>query len=396
MAAGETKHVRWWRKLANLPVVLGWGAVVGLIGLFMQAALAAPNMVNFVNRLADWRTSLLSDRESGLHPHVAVVLISDKTLDDYPYTVPLDRLLLTRLVQALDAAGAKVIVPDVFFVKPTDPERDEGLLSALRDAKSTVVLAALDERFLLKGAKREYQSRFIERTGRQAGYLNLRVDRDDVIRFRASPLKGSKYSQSLAEAIVAAAGLTAKPVFDRIEWLLPPKGERSPFLMLPAEALFEGTDEHQSAIASGALKGLKDKIVLLGADFGYRDRHRTPLAVFGGEETPGVIIHAHTVAQLIDGRTRTEVEGASVYPLLIVLAASGLLVGWRYRDSRRYLIGGTLATALLVFADAVMFAAFRLILPFGLWLGAWVLGAVAGHYVHQAVLLVRENRRAVQ
>lgn len=393
MTERVTSRPSLWRRIASLPAVIGWGALFAMAGIFYQAAVTAPNSLNLVHRLADWRTSELSDRAQTLHPNVAVVLISDETLDRYPYTVPLDRLLLSQLVRALDAAGAKVIAPDVYFLKATDPARDKALLTALKEAKAKVVLAAIDERLGLTPAKREYQSQFITSAGRPAGYLNLQVDPDDVIRFRASSADRSAYAQSLAEAIIEAAGLKAQPVFQRIEWLLPPPGEASPFLTLPAEALLAGTPQNEKAEASGKLAALKDKIVLIGADFSTRDKHRTPLTPFGGKETPGVVVHAHSVAQLIDGRTRREVEAIYVYPLLAVLAAAGFLFGWRWRDNFRYLVIGGVLTLALVFADALMFALARIILPFGLWLGALVLGAVAGHTLHQARTIVQDKVR---
>ena len=43
----------------------------------------------------------------------------------------------------------------------------------------------------------------------------------------------------------------------------------------------------------------KDKIVLIGGEYPYLDRHRTPLSLWTGNNMLGVKIHAIIVAQLI-------------------------------------------------------------------------------------------------
>src|SRR5262245_3174823 len=67
----------------------------------------APGLLRFEYALADMRTALLSDQLPSEHPDVAIVGITDQTLNDYKMRLPIDRVLLSRLVEAVDAAGAK-------------------------------------------------------------------------------------------------------------------------------------------------------------------------------------------------------------------------------------------------------------------------------------------------
>ena len=73
----------------------------------------APGLLRFEHMLGDVRTAYLSDRLPSQHPHVAIVSITDETLKDSKVRQPIDRALLARLVDAVDAAGAKVIGIDI-------------------------------------------------------------------------------------------------------------------------------------------------------------------------------------------------------------------------------------------------------------------------------------------
>ena len=77
----------------------------------------APGLLRFEHAMADVRTVAASDQLPSQHPHVAIVGITDQTLNDSRAVLPIDRALLARLVDAVDAAGAKVIGIDVLFYR---------------------------------------------------------------------------------------------------------------------------------------------------------------------------------------------------------------------------------------------------------------------------------------
>ena len=58
---------------------------------------------------SDLQMAYLSDRKPSQYPRIALILINDKTLENYSYTSPIDRQLIADLVDRLDASGAKVI-----------------------------------------------------------------------------------------------------------------------------------------------------------------------------------------------------------------------------------------------------------------------------------------------
>lgn len=352
--------------------------VVGTSALVMIAALVfAPNFWPFLTRLdhwtADWRTAYLTPRPQTQNPHLAIVAITDETLRNY-VSSPIDRDLLARMVEAIDKAGAKAIGLDILFLKQTEAEKDERLIQAIRSAKAKMVLAALDERGALLPFQREFQTAFLTKAGQPVGYLNERHENDDVVRYTASPMRGSAYPKSFARLLAEAAGVTdpadaGKPIV----WLLPPLDGKSAILTIAGERLFDPP-------AAAEVAQLKGRVVLIGGEFPFRDRHRVPISVRTGESMPGVAIHATVAAQLIDPRFNlSEISLFSTQLLLAALALCGLVMGLAlWRNLSVAFIGHGFAVAVLLAVDAFCFAQLRLLLPFTLAVTAWVAGLTAG------------------
>ncbi len=353
-----------------LRVVTGIGSLAALIALLFVPAFA-PWVVRFDHSTADWRTAYLSDRMPSHHPRLALVVINDATLRQYPSS-PVDRGLLARIVSAIDAAGARTIGLDILFFKPTEDAKDQALVDAVRQAKAEIVMGALDERGQLEAFQREFQTAFLGRVGRTAGYLNLRYESGDVVRYAAYPHPGSSYPKSFARLLAAAGGSDQPDDGRSIPWLLPPVDGSATFLTIPAQDLLAGGPEVAAR--------LKDRIVLVGGDFPLRDRHRTPLSLLTGDGTTGLSIHAHIVAGMLEpGRAISEltVEARSV--LLVVLGALGFLLGWLlWQTSIVQFLGWTAATGALLAIDALLFKHLHVLLPFTLALLAWFLGVTAG------------------
>ncbi|MFZ4806860.1 MAG: CHASE2 domain-containing protein [Hyphomicrobiaceae bacterium] len=368
-------------RLPLLQVLLGIGAIVCVVAL-----LALPSFAPWLSRLdywtADWRTAYLSRNGPTAHPRVTVVTINDDTLKDYASS-PIDRGLLARIVKAIDAAGAAAIGIDVFFLKATEPDKDAALVAAVRNARAPVVLGAIDERGALQGFQRQFQAAFLAEMQRPAGYLNLRHERDSVVRYTASPAPGSAFPKSFARLLAEAVGApTADDAGKPIAWLLQAADGAEAYLRIPAQDLLAASAG--AAPAGAPLPDLKGRIVLLGGDFPLRDRHRVPLSVRDGEPVPGVLIHANVVAGLLEpGRAIRELTPATVRILLGVVAAAGFLLGWAlWQSGAVRLVGWSFASAVLVAIDAFCFVKMQTLLPFTLALVAWVAGLTAGRALH--------------
>jgi len=333
---------------------------------------------------ADWRTIVLSDRRTGPHPTVAIVVINKDTLTGYPYHSPTPRNLLASVVEAVEAAEPVAIGVDIYFVRPTEPENDQAFLRTVRERRSKIVLAAVNESASqFSDSERQFQKRFLTDAGAPVGYLNLRRDRDDVVRYTSPPVIGSEYPDSLALQIAKAtrspgAKEPSSTPLSRIAWLLRDNFTPEPFTIVLAHDLLSSAGETKIAAARAQLKG---KAVLIGNDRPYVDHHRTPFSVWAQDEMLGVTIHAHIIAQLLDGRGYSELGTTAARVLVITLALTGFVLGWVFWQQRLDLTGRTIATVALVAIDALVYSQLRIILPFTLALTAWLIGVTAGHHL---------------
>jgi len=120
------------RALYPRPLLLS--AVFALLSTLLLAFLLplfAPGLLRFEHAMGDLRTGLMSDRLPSQHPRIAIVAITDDTLNDLKARLPIDAGVLARTIDAIDAAGAKVIGLDVLFVRTARPDNEADLIAAI-------------------------------------------------------------------------------------------------------------------------------------------------------------------------------------------------------------------------------------------------------------------------
>ena len=364
------------RALFPRPLLLS--AVFAVLSTLLLAYLVpvfAPGLLRFEHAMGELRTAAMSDRLASQHPLVAIVAVTDETLNDYKARLPIDAGVLARSIDAIDAAGAKAIGLDILFVRTARPENEAELIAAIRRAKAKIVLATADERVDLSPGQRERQQAFLRDALRPAGFANLAVERDFVVRFKAQPFPGSVFPKSFAEALAENAGYASTAKRRRIAWLRPPADQSDTFLTLSAETLLRPAGD---PLLNAARQGLRGKIVILAGMLSDIDVHRTPL-----HPMHGALIHAQILAGILDGRSIAQIESDSLaLPLtLAVIAGLGFLAGWSFRYRRRGLLASGVASAVIIAVDTIVFWQFRIILPLVLALLAWFLGEFSGHYL---------------
>jgi adenylate cyclase len=370
-------------RAALFPRPLLLAVLVALVTTLLLADLMpryAPGLLRMEHALADARTALLSDRLPSQHPRVAIVAITDRTLDDYKVRLPIDRLLLAKLVDAVDAAGAQAIGIDVLFYRTGSAGDDDALITAIRHAHAKVVVAAGDQRVQLTEAQSERQKAFLAAAGCSAGFANLATERDWVVRFKAQPAPGSPFQKSFSQTLAEAGGVVPDMSHRRIAWLREPSDGSDTFQTIPAETLLRGADDPLLLSARDHLKG---KVVIIGGLLPDVDQHLTPLTSHSDEPMPGALIHAHMLAELLDGRhvNQLEVDSLILRLGLALLTVLGFLVGWRYRLRRKGILLGSLATVAILALDTIAFSQVRIILPMVLALLAWFIGEFSGHWL---------------
>ena len=245
------------------------------------------------NWVYDLRTARLTPA-AVQHTEIAIVTITEETLASFPYRSPLDRHFLAELLRTLEGKGARLIGIDILFDQPTEPAKDAALQRALRELGVPVVVARVDGRVGLSEAQAAYMEDYTSSVG--SGLAMLPKDGLDG-KVRSILLSRSERGRRIpgfAAALARAAGGTV-PRGDSLPLVYygNPQANPPPFPTYPAHAIALMPD-----------RWFAGKIVLIGSDLTLQDHHLTPFDIgfTRGGGMPGVLIHAHSLAQLLDGR----------------------------------------------------------------------------------------------
>src|SRR5689334_11582981 len=148
---------------------------------------------------------------------------------------------------------------------------------------------------------------------------NLATDPfDDTVR-RVHPghvTKDGTFIRGFAATIAARLGVAAPTEEVPAVWRGRPDAETEPFAEYPAHL-----------VPMLPAEWFKDKIVLIGAEYTLIDRHRTPFKVVHDRDMPGIVIHAHAIAQFLDGKTARAASPLGAALTTALLAAFGMGLG---------------------------------------------------------------------
>ncbi|MGF1640288.1 MAG: CHASE2 domain-containing protein [Rhodospirillales bacterium] len=312
-----------WRSFKDLASLTAFVVCAALICLALTRFV--PLIGSAERWIEDLRISMLVPAEPP-HPDIVVVAVTEDTLAQLPYRSPVDRDFVADLVAWLDAAGARIIVVDMLFDQPTEPAKDDRLRRTLLAAEAPVVVAWADRDEHLTERQAVFLRAYLE--GIDRGFANLMTDpHQGTVRWiYPGRSDAGEWIPGLAGAVVAALGGTPPDRALALAFRPPPGPGAAPFRTFPAHAV--------KLLPPAWLAG---KIVFIGPDLPHLDRHRIPRLGEGagtGSDAPGVIIHAHAVAQLLDGRTAPaidpRVELATVLAgalVAMLIAAMNLPVG---------------------------------------------------------------------
>jgi len=264
----------------------------------------------------DFRIANLSPAEPQ-HPDIVVAAIVEDTLAAFPYRSPVDRKFLADTITTIAAKGARAILLDVLLDQETEPEKDEALQEALAALKIPLAISYSDSPTYVTEAQLEYLDEFVKPEWR--GLADIEPDKTDgIIRFVPPPrtLKdGTPDVPNVAARLAQKLGAQVPMTQRIIAWRGEPDRATEPFRSFPAHAV---------RVLPEAW--FKDKIVLIGADLSLTDRYRTPFSVGrdeGDNRMAGIVIQAHILAQMLEGRVAPE-ERAFV-PHLVTLALMALV-----------------------------------------------------------------------
>ena len=347
----------------------------------------APDKITY-----NWRTALFSTQAKAQRDDIAIILVNDDSLLRYWSRSPVDRAMIAELIGAIDSASPKAIGLDFIVDRPADPQKTKVLIQAIRNARAPIVLGAIDSRAKrVKSKSYVSQEEFITRAGRPAGHLFFASERrrfrldEDVVRFRGQRSLGPERRESFAKvlALQVLGSKVPEPASPHIAWLRAPKQSSTPLfsiLNIPEHDPVDGTGDGQTVLPKSWRGILKDKIVLIGGDFVDQDQHQTPLSIVDGKRVPGVTIHAHILAQLLDQRSVHTVSRPLEALAVLLIAAFGFYLGHRIRSRSFDTIVSIVGVVALVAIGMWAFSRWQLIIPSTTFSFAWVGGVTFGHF----------------
>jgi len=269
---------------------------------------------------------ILSPRSETQDPRITILTVTEDTLALFPYRSPVDRDYLARLIDLLGEAGVRGIALDILIDQATEPEKDAALIAAMRRFDGPLILAWADARAGLRPQQEAFLEAFTEASGATPGFATVRYDDDGVVRRFESSLEGTEV-RSLPASMLEATGLPTTPEEGLIDWRRETEDGATAFQLLPSHTLLN------PALPAAMFKAwFGGRYVMIGADLEQTDRHQTSLAVdptISNRTSAGVLLHAHVLSQMLDGRVveNWSVERWEGVAIVTGLAALGVLIG---------------------------------------------------------------------
>lgn len=313
-----------------------------LVGLFFaRYSWEAPLVSDAERALYDWRVIETAER-TGQDDRIVLITYDDQTLEQLGKRSPLDRKMLADALRAIDRMDPQAIGIDILIdqAQPEDPE----LIETFRQMETPTYLAF---------ASAEHNPDQIE-------YWQEEFLRNFLGEVSSGPVRGTsiKLEPDFADGVIRrwpkqpgdlpplfANSLTpAHPEFrtftGSIDFRIPDSAEVPVFAQLPIQLLAslsaEGLPEEERAMMlEGFRPMIEGRYVLIGGNIKDLDDFETPMTRVTGGWMKGLEVHAHLLAQLLDGRMPAPIPGWALWVAAIGVVAAGALTsllelrGWK-------------------------------------------------------------------
>jgi adenylate cyclase len=369
--------------------------------LFLGFALA-------VARFA-WDMPLASDAERALYDirfdreaeramtqddRIVLVTYNDDTLAELGKRSPLDRALLARALRAIDDMGPRAIGIDI-LIDQAQPE-DAELIETFRAMRTPTFLAYASAEYN-PDQMLHWQQDFLDNLLREVApgpvrgaSIRLQPDLADGV-IRRWPDQPPALPPLLANAMAPDVHPEFRRYMRAIDFRLPGTAEHDEvpvFTNLPIQFVAQFPDGVRDLIAG--------RYVLIGGDIQDLDDYETPMTRLSGRWMKGLEVHAHILAQLLDGRMKPPIAPWALWLMALGVVAAGALT------SLVELRGWKLALLLAIQAGLFGYLPFHLQgigmdtidLPAFGWGAGWLLAFVAVGIAARAV--GSEQRRFAQ
>ncbi len=289
------------------PVRLAGTLLFLLAGLYLaRFAWALPVASEVERAMYDLRFGTQAERTLEQDDRIVLVTYNDETLAQLGKRSPLDRAMLARALTAIDGMNPRAIGVDI-LIDQAQPE-DDALIAALRAMRTPTWLAFASSQHNPDQIL-PWQESFLRTFLRQASpgpvrpaSIRLEPDLADGV-IRRWPGQPAGLPPLLAYAMTppqpSLQGYTRS-----IDFRLPATGEQDDvpvFTNLPIQFVAD--------FPEGVRSMIEGRYVLVGGDIQDLDDYETPMTRFSGRWMKGVEVHAHMIAQLLDGRMPAALPG---------------------------------------------------------------------------------------
>lgn len=400
-AQSESIFRRGWRNVREAgPRRLVLTGLLLLIALLVaRYSWQLPGLGDAERNLFDWRSVAEADRQAvPQDDRVAIVVYNDQTLIAARKRSPLDRGILIAALRNLDTMGAKAIGIDIAFDQPQD--EDAELVATLRAMETPTFIAYLttetnEENIIFE--QEQYLKEFAAALeGSKAGIASVRLVNDEgVVRRWPGILEGEP--PLLGRAMLTAGGDADKvlPGYQgSVRYQLPGFEGESVFSWLPIDTFAMPELAEIPALAEELAPLIEGRYVLIGSDVVDIDRLPTPLTeAMGTPEPPGVLFHAATIAQMLDGADRAHLLPVTLWALAILFVAMAALSGLLEWGSWQIYI--LLGVQFAVMLGVPFLMQMQGVDTFGLpavgWLAGWIIAFTAVTSAARAAGAVQRN-----
>ncbi|MBF0294009.1 MAG: adenylate/guanylate cyclase domain-containing protein [Magnetococcales bacterium] len=298
-------------------------AVIALLSAWLSRELV--QRITVLNMLEQWTGDMRIGARPAepQHPEIIIVSITEETLETFPYRAPIDRKFLSDLLQTLEKRGARAILLDILLDQPTEPDKDAAMKATLAGMRIPTVVSYVHGNHQLTPRQSRFLDDFVP--ARQRGLANVVRDQfDNTVRwiFPGATVPDQGYIRGVAGVMASLLGIAPPDDLITLAWHGRPDSETEPFRTYPA---------HTVTLLPEAW--FAQKIILIGADLSLTDRHRTPLSSspvlakgLNQYGTPGVMIHAHALAHILDRRPTPDLGKAGRGAMQLLSTLPGLLL----------------------------------------------------------------------
>jgi adenylate cyclase len=313
-----------WRQRSRRALKQIGLARLALTLLFLVAAIAIAK--------ASWTLPLFGDAERALYdlrvfrtagiaaeqdPRIVLVTYDDDTLRQLEKRSPLDRAMLARALGLIDTMGPRAIGIDILIDQPQ--REDSALIETFRAMRTPTFLgyASSEANSAQIGYEQDQFLRaFVAQlrgTRVRPASIRMETDQNDNVVRRWPQMRAG------LPPLLANAMTSAHPEFARytrsIDFRLPRNADDPVFVNLPIQFVAEFPELVRPMI--------EGRHVLIGGNIFDVDDYETPMTRFTGRWMKGVEVHAHMLAQQLDGRMPAAIPLWALWAGVLAAVAAG-------------------------------------------------------------------------